>query len=59
MIVKYKNKVMYAIDKNGVHHVVDKYWQEYMLDRAKTPAKVIIYDTLKAMKAAYKAEEYK
>lgn len=53
---KTDKRIMYVVDADGVHHVVDRHWISYMLDRPCAPSKVVIYDTLRELKAALAAK---
>jgi hypothetical protein len=50
--IYYKNHLVYVIDTDGVHHVVDKFWTNYLIMREQTPHKVVIYGTLRELKDA-------
>jgi len=46
----YNHMVIYAVDHDGVHHVVERHWQSYMEIRPSVPHKVVIYDTFREFK---------
>jgi len=45
----YSGKTLEYITDGHVDYVTDKHFYEYMLDRPRTPEKVVLFDTRKQM----------
>ena len=51
-VYEYNNKIIYAIDAQGVHHTTDARFYDYLVARETTPKKVVVYTKLSQLKAA-------
>lgn len=51
-IFYYGNALIYVTDEEGIDHVVDNHFYEYLVMRKNTPKKVILYYRRRDLKAA-------